>query len=724
MIEIPNFNESDNETRVREALLVPLLNALEYTFAETLPEYPVGVQIRGREQAHFRADYLLQVQNRFGLPTNHVVIEVKRPSVSLDKPEVLDQARVYATYREIEATYVVLTNGRRIQVFSTSGPQLNRLRDYDVTSLTSQWQDVQAVLGANSLRSHFAGMKILDRIGAGGFGEVFAAEHVQLKRMEALKVLYPGSESAASIRQRFEQGAIAIARLDHKFLCRVFDLGIYRGRVYYRMELIDGVGLLEHLDRSSPSLLERITLFEQICEGLCHAHENEVIHCDLKPSNVMVLADGSPKLIDFDYCHLGGDVTTLASQVAASIAYADPAVWTDPRFRDVRADIYSLGLLLWSTLVGKGLIPGWARQDLAQEIRELGGNADQYLSIIFHCLRMDRSKRPESVHELLRLLRSEPASSLSLEEADLDEIARPFGSRSPEREFEYFFRIWREDTGNLPAAKNFERIIVGIPKRVLTPAEQEFLFRSACSHWSVRHRTAFEGWEPNDLVRATRIVVSDRSLNAAQQGRSGDAHPARQAMALLGSVDPYLNPSESRIIGAFLLDWLPQERRVSVLNTGLSTLTQLVCMRQKASPMRRTACETLRGMVDDRLNRKSKGSARDIKRIIGFLDPEKCGTDTKDLALFAKKLTEASELRTSAINLLGTLKHEAATDAFLSLLHGAGDALEFEKIAQIGIGIRGRYRRTEIAQYLLESPRHPPSDALQAAATAISEGKV
>ena len=145
--------------------------------------------------------------------------------------------------------------------------------------------------------------RILELLGEGGMGVVYLAEQTEpVRRRVALKVIKHGMDTNQVVA-RFEAERQALAMMDHPCVAKVFDAGsTERGRPYFAMEHVQGVPITEHCDTQRLTTRERLELFQQVCEGVQHAHQNAIIHRDLKPSNVLVsYRDGkaTPKIIDF-----------------------------------------------------------------------------------------------------------------------------------------------------------------------------------------------------------------------------------------------------------------------------------------------------------------------------------------------------------------------------------------------------------------------------------------
>src|SRR6185369_9077293 len=145
--------------------------------------------------------------------------------------------------------------------------------------------------------------KLLERIGEGGFGEVWMAEQREpVKRRVALKIIKLGMDSRQVVA-RFEAERQALAMMDHPNIARIFDADVTdNGRPYFVMELVRGIKITEYCDQKQLPTRERLNLFILVCQAIQHAHQKGIIHRDIKPSNILVtLHDGVPvpKVIDF-----------------------------------------------------------------------------------------------------------------------------------------------------------------------------------------------------------------------------------------------------------------------------------------------------------------------------------------------------------------------------------------------------------------------------------------
>jgi eukaryotic-like serine/threonine-protein kinase len=214
--------------------------------------------------------------------------------------------------------------------------------------------------------------EIIEEIDRGGMGTVYRARDHELERDVALKVLSV-PDRGDRIAERLRREARILARLEHPALVPVHDVGeLPDGRVFYAMKLVRGQRLDAYLRMASPDLGERLRIFERICEAVGFAHENGVIHRDLKPQNVMVGAFGEVLVLDWGAAKVlvdsepaaSGDTEVAESaQPTAGTAHGTilgtPAYMAPEQARgeiarvDARSDIYALGAVLYFLLTGR-----------------------------------------------------------------------------------------------------------------------------------------------------------------------------------------------------------------------------------------------------------------------------------------------------------------------------------------------------------------------------------
>lgn len=204
--------------------------------------------------------------------------------------------------------------------------------------------------------------RLLERIGAGGMGEVWLAEQTQpVQRRVAIKLIKAGMDTSEVVA-RFQAERQALAMMDHSSIAKVFHAGsTVEGRPYFAMEHIKGTHITDYCDHRKMNLRQRLELFTQVCDGVQHAHQKAVIHRDLKPSNILVEGDLTPhpRIIDFGIAKAFSDGRIEATQFTRPGAIVGTPEYMSPEQADAttagvdtRSDIYSLGAVLYELLVG------------------------------------------------------------------------------------------------------------------------------------------------------------------------------------------------------------------------------------------------------------------------------------------------------------------------------------------------------------------------------------
>lgn len=208
------------------------------------------------------------------------------------------------------------------------------------------------------LAKHFPQLEILSLLGKGGMGAVYMARQLKLDRLVALKILTPESGKQAAFAERFAREARALARLNHPHIVAVHDFGEVDGLYFFIMEYVDGVNLRQLLQLGELHPEDALKLVPQICEALHYAHEESIVHRDIKPENILIDKRGRVKIADFGLAKLVGSSRadlnlTGTHQVMGTLDYMAPEQRSKPLDVDHRADIYSLGVVIYEMLTGE-----------------------------------------------------------------------------------------------------------------------------------------------------------------------------------------------------------------------------------------------------------------------------------------------------------------------------------------------------------------------------------
>jgi serine/threonine protein kinase len=270
--------------------------------------------------------------------------------------------------------------------------------------------------------------QLLGKLGRGGMGQVYLARHVLLKQLVALKVLPPERLQDRRAVARFYREIEAVGRLKHPNIVAARDAGEADGVHYLIMELVDGADLARLLEQLGPlPIPDACELVRQAAVGLQHAHEHRLVHRDVKPSNLMLAADGQVKVLDLGLARLlpdepaPGQDQTPSAWMVGTWDYLAPEAVTGGRPVDARSDLYSLGCTLYKLLTGR--VPFGKPTYEAPLQRVLARLQEPVPSV-----RQHRPEVPEELAALVhRLLARDPAERFA-SAAALAEALRPFAA--------------------------------------------------------------------------------------------------------------------------------------------------------------------------------------------------------------------------------------------------------------------------------------------------------
>jgi serine/threonine protein kinase len=191
---------------------------------------------------------------------------------------------------------------------------------------------------------------VIEVIGRGGMGVVYKATDPHLNRLVAIKMMTGGFSDNPELLKRFYREAQSTGNLQHPNIVTVYDLGDLEGNPYLVMEFLEGESLDAILNSRRPlSLITKINFICDVCHGLAYAHHQGIVHRDIKPGNIMVLKNGSVKIVDFGIAHIGDKTVTRTGQLIGSLGYMSPEQ-VNGKPIDTRTDIFSTGVVLYQLL--------------------------------------------------------------------------------------------------------------------------------------------------------------------------------------------------------------------------------------------------------------------------------------------------------------------------------------------------------------------------------------
>ncbi len=422
---------------------------------------------------------------------------------------------------------------------------------------------------------------LLQKVGEGGMGEVWVAKQAEpVKRKVALKLIKTGMDSKA-VLMRFEQERQALALMDHPSIARVLDGGMTpTGQPFFVMELVNGLPLTRFCDEARLTPRERLELFVPICQAVQHAHQKGIVHRDLKPANILVtLIDGRPvpKVIDFGVAKATGEklteetLSTGFGAIVGTLEYMSPeqASYSGVDV-DTRADIYSLGVILYELLTG--LRPIDARRlkqaALTEMIRIIQEEEPAKPST--------RISSDDSLPSLAALRQTDPRKLMALLRGELDWVVMKCLEKQRDRRYETANALARDVQRYLAdeavearppsAGYRLKKLFRRNRGAVLTVAlvASALLVGTALATWQAVRATKAEEQERTAKVQAERLATDNANL--AEQERK-----AKTTAQELATANANLATNERLAKNSAVAATLEKEKQLTLARANLFT---------------------------------------------------------------------------------------------------------------------------------------------------------
>ena len=276
--------------------------------------------------------------------------------------------------------------------------------------------------------------EVIERVGRGGMGAVYLGRDTVLEREVAIKVMSADFAADETSRPRFYREARAAAKLQHRNIVTIFEFGEEDDTPFIVMEFLRGQDLAKRM-RAEPllTLEQKIDIIAELCTGLHFAHEQGVIHRDVKPANIWLVPDGSVKLLDFGIAKFSSSTMTRQGSVLGSISYMPPEQINGLEV-DGRADVFAAGVVLFELLTGKKPFAGDSPTAVLARIMDDEPVRGQDLppdlpkplvAAVLKALQKDREKRYRHAADFgadLRLVRSAVVGSTGPISTDVDDL--------------------------------------------------------------------------------------------------------------------------------------------------------------------------------------------------------------------------------------------------------------------------------------------------------------
>ena len=254
--------------------------------------------------------------------------------------------------------------------------------------------------------------ELTELVGEGGMANVYRATDVLDNRMVAVKILKTEYSESEEFQRRFRNESKAIAMMSHPNIVKIYDMGFSDKMQYIVMEFIDGITLKDFIDSEHVlNWKDAVHFVIQILRALQHAHNRGIVHRDIKPQNIMLLTDGTIKVMDFGIAKFAREESrTATDQAIGSVHYISPEQARGD-VTDAKSDIYSVGVMFYEMLTGKKpfdtnnpvSIAVMHMQNVPERPRNINPNIPSGLEeIIMHAMEKDANKRYQSATDMIR----------------------------------------------------------------------------------------------------------------------------------------------------------------------------------------------------------------------------------------------------------------------------------------------------------------------------------
>ena len=281
--------------------------------------------------------------------------------------------------------------------------------------------------------------EIIEKIGSGGMAEVYKAKDRVLRRNVAIKILKEEYVNDENIIKSFKQESMAVATLNHKNIVNIYDTGEDSNIYYIVMELVEGTTLDKMIkERKILEISEVVNISLQICEALEHAHNEKIVHRDIKPHNIIIKKNNIVKVADFGIAKAVTAKTMINNDFAMGSAHYLSPEQARGGYIDEKSDIYSLGIVMYEMATGK--VPFTGENPVSVAIKHLNEtaippeinnkNIPQELSgIIMKCINKKQIERYDSVSEIISDLKKTNISEKNNQESE-NQVRKEYGKNN------------------------------------------------------------------------------------------------------------------------------------------------------------------------------------------------------------------------------------------------------------------------------------------------------